>query len=213
MSVDDFKDLEDILRHFGLRFQFNQFIDLKNPPKIELAPFLLEDLEFGLTHWGTDDKEAFICEFLIVPILKEVWKRHPDLNLFSHVPIQADELKLIPDYLVSAKTRTGWKRLHSPLLLVVEAKDEKFEAGWFQALLQLVICQKINGMNEIPILAIVTTGDLWQFGKLEKECFVRHPIPLSIRKPEDLLGILDICFAECEKNARLYSDDEGQRGK
>jgi hypothetical protein len=90
---------------------------------------MLEDLEFAMTHRGAVDKEAFACEFLIVPFLKEAWKRHPDLNLFSHLSIQVNDLTAIPDYLVSVKTQTGWKDLTTPLLLVVEAKDEKFEEG------------------------------------------------------------------------------------
>ncbi len=59
---------------------------------------MLEDLEFAMTHRGAVDKEAFACEFLIVPFLKEAWKRHPDLNLFSHLSIQVNDLTAIPDY-------------------------------------------------------------------------------------------------------------------
>jgi hypothetical protein len=45
--------------------------------------------------------------------------------------------------------------LYKPLLLTVEAKNEKFDEGWTQALLQSVVCQKINGTPNIPILSIV----------------------------------------------------------
>jgi len=83
----------------------------------------------------------------------------------------------------------------------VEAKNEKFEEGWCQALLQSVVCQKINKTNKIPILSIVTTGDVWQFGKLEETSFIRHPLSASVQNTEQLLGILDILFSECEKNA------------
>ncbi len=63
-----------------------------------------------------------------------------------------------------------------------------------------------NGTNEIPILAVVSTGDLWQFGKLERDLFIRHPMPASIQKPEEVLGILDGCFAACEENAKLNGE-------
>ncbi|OQX24497.1 MAG: hypothetical protein BWK80_20565, partial [Desulfobacteraceae bacterium IS3] len=102
---------------------------------------------------------------------------------------------------VSSKSRTGYKILKKPLLLTVEAKNEKFEEGWCQALLQSVVCQKINKTNKIPILSIVTTGDVWQFGKLEETSFIRHPLSASVQNTEQLLGILDILFSECEKNA------------
>jgi hypothetical protein len=81
----------------------------------------------------------------------------------------------------------------------VEAKNEKFDEGWAQALLQSIVCQKINGTDEIPILSIVTTGDIWQFGKFEKKRFIKHPISASIQHIEELLGILDVLFSECEK--------------
>jgi len=130
--------------------------------------------------------------------LKETWKNHPKLNLFSHVQISADDVTVIPDYLLSSKDPTGYKILHTPLLLTVEAKNEEFDKGWFQALLQSVVCQKINETNEIPILSIVTTGDVWQFGKLEKQFFIKHPISSSIQSLGGLLGILNELFTECE---------------
>jgi hypothetical protein len=45
-------------------------------------------------------KEFFTSEFIIVPFLKKIWKRHPGLNLFSYVQIKVD---VVPDYLVSSK--------------------------------------------------------------------------------------------------------------
>jgi hypothetical protein len=146
-----------------------------------------------------DEQGAYVAEFIVVPFLKETWKRHPDLNLFSHLQISADNVTVIPDYLVSAKTPTGYKTLYKPLLLTVEAKNEKFDEGWTQALLQSVVCQKINGTPDIPILSIVTTGDFWQFGKFEQKLFTKNPIPASIQHVDELLGILDALFSECEE--------------
>ncbi len=50
------------------------------------------------------------------------------------------------------------------------------------------------------IISVVTTGDLGQFGKLEKQPFTKHPIPLSVQDIEALIGVLDLLFSECEKN-------------
>lgn len=68
-----------------------------------------------------------------------------------------------------------------------------------KALLQSVICQKINETDETPIFSIVTTGDLWEFGKLERQIFTRHPVPWAIQDIGGLLGILDSLFSTCEK--------------
>jgi len=198
---DDLKDVGEVLEKFGLNFRFDKFIDLKKVQGIEAESWFHEIIDFSLSNRGVDDKEFFTSEFIIVPFLREIWRRHPRLSLFSHVQIRDEERILIPDYLISSKNPTGFKKLHKPLLLTVEAKNEKFEEGWLDALLQSVVCRKINGTDEIPIFSIVTTGDVWQFGKLETATFVRHPIPASLQDTGRLLGILDMLFSECEKNA------------
>jgi len=170
---------EEILERYQLKYVATDFLNLETIPKVVPPDWFKEELHFSLTHRGTNDQEAYVTEFIVVPFLKETWKRHSNLNLFSHISISADEITVIPDYLLSAKTPTGYKTLYKPLLLTVEAKNEKFDEGWSQALLQSVICQKINGTQDIPILSIVTTGDTWQFGKLEQNLFTQNPFPAS----------------------------------
>jgi hypothetical protein len=184
-----------ILDHYHLKCQMVEFIDFDKIQPISVMDWFKEDLAFSLKNRGED--EAFSAEFIVVPFLKEVWKKHSRLNLFSHVQIKADDVIVIPDYLITAKTPTGYKKIYKPLLLTVEAKN--FDEGWTQALLQSVVCQKMNNSVEIPILSIVTTGDSWQFGKLEKNMFTRHPIAAGIQHIEELLGILNLLFSECEK--------------
>jgi hypothetical protein len=196
----DFNSAEDILENFRLTFRFDRFIAYEAAEPVQAADWFKEEIYFSLANRGEDDKEFFTSEFIIVPFLKEIWKRHPGLNLFSHVQIKADDLIAIPDYLLSSKSKTGYKVVKKPLLLTVEAKNEKFEEGWRQALLQSVICRKINNTDKIPILSIVTTGDVWQFGKLEEISFIRHPLSVSVQNIEQLLGVLDVLFSECEKN-------------
>jgi hypothetical protein len=195
----NFNQVQDILTHYHLNYQVAEFLDFNQPPLVTVPEWFRQELRFALANRGEPDKEAFACEFIIVPFLREVWKRHPRLSLFSHVQIKTDELTVIPDYLVTAKHPTGYKTIYKPLLLTVEAKNEQFEEGWTQALLQAVVCQQINGTADFPVLAMVTTGDLWQVGKLERQVFTKHPVPASLQHVEELLGILDMLFAECEK--------------
>jgi len=199
----EFKSVQEILKKFGLDYE--ESIPMIKSKRVKLPPFMLEDLQFSLIHRSHVDKEAFTCEFIIVPFLKEAWKRHPQVNLFSHVMIQADDLVAIPDYVVAARTSTGWKELEKPLLLTVEAKHEKFDEGWTQALLQAVICQKMNQTTKLPILMMVTNGEMWQFGQLAGRVFSRHALPASISDPAHLLGLLDAIFAMCEKNAEVMA--------
>jgi hypothetical protein len=194
--------MKEILERYQLHYYLNEFIDIDNIPSIEMPNFFKEEIKFALLNRGEEDKEAFTCEFIIVPFLRATWKKHPQLNLFSHVAIHADNTTIIPDYLVTAKNPTGYKSIYQPLLLTVEAKNEKFEEGWTQALLQSIICQKMNGTETIPIWSIVTTGDFWQFGKLEQRNFSRHPLPASIQDMAKLLGILEVLFSACEQTAQ-----------
>lgn len=194
-----FQDFEAVLEHYHYDFRFQPFIDFSSTTPIPAETWFKEELMFALSHRGDDDKEAFACEFLIVPFLRYVWRRHELVNLFSHVQIKADDLIFIPDYLVTGRTPTGFKRVYKPLLLTVEAKNEDFGEGWFKALLQAVVCQRLNETPDIPIVMVVTTGDVWQFGKLEQTHVIRHPLPLSIEDPDMLLGVLDVVFAGCEQ--------------
>lgn len=194
-------NFEELLEKYQLQYITDEFIDFRTIPSISMPEWFYDELHFAVTHSGESDKEAFASEFIIVPFLRAIWRRHPNLEIFSHLAINADNITVIPDYLVAVKSPTGYKALSKPLLLTVEAKDEKFHDGWQQALQQALICQKINATTETPVFAIVTTGDLWEFGKLDGRMFYKHPFPVSIQHPDEVLGVLDTLFAACEQSA------------
>ncbi len=190
---------DEVLEKFNLTYHQEPFINLEPTAKVKITSWFKEEIEFALKNRGTDDKESFMTEFVVVPCLREVWKRHPKLNLFSHPQIKTDDGIVVPDYLVSPKPAHGYKRLGKPLLLTVEAKDEDFDQGWTQAIFEAVICQKINGTPDIPIWCIVTTGDTWQFGKLFRDNFYKHPYSVSLNNLGQLLAILDELFNQCDQ--------------
>lgn len=84
-----------------------------------------------LGHVQVKMSEAAISEFLIAPVLKEVWRHYDDtLLLWSHVALTAgEEFDGYPDYLFTKRTALGMVR-EKPYLLVVEAKKDDFEGGW-----------------------------------------------------------------------------------
>ncbi len=191
---------KNLLDQYHLRYLIEEFLHFEDIAPAEVPEWFREEIKFALINRGEDDKEAFTSEFIIVPFLKETWKKHSALSLFSHVQITADDVTVIPDYLISSKDPTGYKIVHTPLLLTIEAKNENFDEGWAQALLQSVVCQKINATMTTPIYSIVTTGDFWEFGKLQQQEFIRHPVPWAIHDMSGLLGILDRLFGECEQS-------------
>lgn len=194
----NFASIKQILDTYELSYKAEKFIDINQIELMAVSDWFKAEIEFSLTHCGQEDKEAFLSEFIIVPFLKEVWKQHPALSLFSHPTLSIDDITVIPDYLLTAPDPSGYKSIYKPFLLTVEAKNEKFDEGWKQALLQAIVCQKLNATKEIPVFMIVTTGHIWEFGKLEQQLFSYYPLPLTVQDMERLLGVLNFLYQRSE---------------
>lgn len=193
-----FTHLQDVFNAYGLSYQAVKFFDALSLTPLPANEWFKAEIEFALLNRGQDDEEAFVSEFIIVPFLKEIWKKHPKLSLFSRPTLSTLDTTVIPDYLLTARHPSGYKSMYKPLLLTVEAQNEKFDEGWIQALQQAVVCQKLNENVKIPIYAIVTTGEVWEFGKLEQQLFTYHPLPLSVQDIERLLAVLDWLYQQSE---------------
>ena len=94
---------------------------------------------------GIPTSEFAICESLVYPILKEVWKHFPQFKLWSHVPLKFnDDLSGTPDYILARLSPLGTPVMEEPYLLVVEAKQDDFDWGWGQCLAAMLAAQKVN---------------------------------------------------------------------
>lgn len=60
----------------------------------------------------------------------------------------------------------------------------------------------LNEAPEIPVWGIVTTGEIWQFGKLEHGEFTRHDASFDLDPPGRLLAVLHFIFGQCDALAR-----------
>lgn len=158
-------------------------------------------------YWTSDKRwESIRKTRLIWPFLSEMEEHHPKLRVWEGVSINADATQDLvgePDFCV---TPNGFKP-QAPYCILVEAKQEDFNEGWGQALAVMKGSQIINEKQgkKMAVYGVVTTGDLWQFGKLQEEQFVIYPLgPISILKSDDTvietLTLLDIIFTECEQN-------------
>jgi len=202
MPFGEFKNINMVLEKYPLRIKREKFL----PDTIrELPDWFIENLNFALGKKQITESEFFHCEAFIYPFLQEAWKRHKKLHLWSHQSIYySDELSGEPDYLVSYIPDEVIRNIiNRPLLTVVEAKKENFTEGWGQCLAELIACQYMNDDENITIYGIVTSGELWQFGKLKGNVFTEHTLPASIDNPEKIMGILDYIFGECEKQIEV----------
>lgn len=66
----------------------------------------------------------------------------------------------------------------------------------------MIACQKLNNDELVVIYGIVSTGEFWQFGKLEGDTFTRHLASYTVDEPNKILGALDYLFAECERQIK-----------
>lgn len=79
-----------------------------------------------------------------------------------------------------------------------EAKKEDFAKDWGECLTKMIARQKINTNKDI-----VSSGLIWEFGKLENDTFTRDLLSYSISNPNQLAGLLDYLFSQCESQLSL----------
>ncbi|EDN68596.1 conserved hypothetical protein [Beggiatoa sp. PS] len=166
MSYGDFKTIDEVVDKFSLQVVSKPFIErlaleIENYPFAKIERKLQDEMSFV--------NEVTICEDIIKPILDLVAEKYSNLFVWSHVPynVEPDEgLKGEPDYLIAPKIK--YRSMALPPLCVIEAKQEKFDEGWAQALAEMVAASR-QGVK--ICYASVTTGDIWMFGQLKNGHF------------------------------------------
>ncbi len=110
-----------------------------------------------------------------------------------------------PDYLLSAALHGVTDRLlTTPLVVVIEAKKEDFTHGWGQCVAAMLACQKINADDQLPVYGIVSSGLVWEFGKLVEHTFTKHPLSYALSDPQKVYGLVESIFAACEEALLSY---------
>ncbi|MFN6000754.1 MAG: hypothetical protein ACK471_05155, partial [Dolichospermum sp.] len=165
MAFSNYKSISSVIKKFQIKYvQSNFMLEVEFPAKESFK----EELDLLFTDGVIDNSEDAICENLIYPVLKEVWKPYRSkLTLWSHEALAYDEdLSGIPDYTVAQRNSLSTIVFDKPYFLIVEAKQDKFEEGWSQCLAEMIAVQRINDDFVSDIFGIVSNGKIWQFGKL-----------------------------------------------
>ncbi|MDY7005304.1 MAG: hypothetical protein SWX82_15565 [Cyanobacteriota bacterium] len=196
MPFSNYKNIEAVAQEFKIQYIYANFV---NEINFSVNQNFIEELDFAISHLSVYSSEYAICENLIFPILKEVWKSYYDkLMLWSHRTLTYDEkLSGQPDYIVTKLNPLGRMIFDKPYFLVVEAKQDKFEEGWGQCLAELLTVQKINNNLEQTIFGIVSNGKLWEFSKLKGDVFTRNIASYNIEYLEKLFAVLNYVFQQC----------------
>jgi hypothetical protein len=131
-------------------------------------------------------------EFLVAPVLLACRELVPGaLSIYSGQRLDVDPGQGLVgecDYILALTPPVP--RLRAPLVTVLEAKRGDIELGLGQCVAQMVGARLFNeraGATPGPVYGAVTTGEAWQFLRLEGTAVTLHPQRLFI---DNLGGIL-----------------------
>ncbi len=110
-------------------------------------------------------------EFLVAPILGAIKKYlKPQISLFSGIECNVEtELGLngFCDFTIDHSTQQFF--IESPVIALVEAKNDNLKSPWATCIAEMVAAQSFNQRqgNEITkTYGVITTGTVWQFLEL-----------------------------------------------
>ncbi len=197
MSFSSYKNIRSVIKKFNLTYQEDNYII---PQNLAISDYLRGEIEFSLRELVLENSELAICENLIYPILKEIWKNYylEDYMLWSHEALEYDEdLSGVPDYTIAQRSPQGKVIFDRPYLVIVEAKKDNFTEGWGECAAEMVAAQKINETPEQTLFGIVSNGKSWEFGKLSLDRFIKNIKSYYISDLDELFGAINYVFDQC----------------
>ncbi|MEG4959016.1 MULTISPECIES: hypothetical protein [unclassified Microcoleus] len=203
MPFSAYKTVGSVLKEFQITYTESNFIV---ETEFHVSDYFREDLEFTMREGVVDNSKFAICENLIYPVLKEVWKRYySGFVLWSHQSLTYDQyLSGFPEYILAKRSSLGKVVFEQPYFLLVEAKQDNFENGWAQCLAEMIAAQRLNENSEQDVFGIVSNGGVWQLGKLKSNVFTRNQTFYTIQELDRLFAAINYVFQQCE----LLLDDE-----
>src|SRR5262249_7549363 len=169
MPYADFT-LETVEPAFGLTIQPGELFPGLNP--IAVSPWLQETLDRGRAFAALVSEKAR-SEILVVPVLLAAQEfATTEMSLYSGQRLDVDPARGLAgecDYILALAPPLP--RLRAPIIVVLEAKKADVEAGLGQCVAQMVGLQLFNeraGEPPRPISGCVTSGEVWQFLRLQE---------------------------------------------
>ncbi len=198
MSFNRYKNIGQVLKEYSIFAQEKDF--LQEQPMV-IREIFKEELAFSLREFVIGESEYAVCETIIFPVLREVYRSYRDkFTLWSHKTITYNEqLSGQPDYLLAKRSPLGKEVFEQPFFVAVEAKKDDFMQGWGQCLAEMIAIQKINKLpEEQTVFGIVSNGQVWQFGQLTQACFTKNIQVYIIQELDKLFAAINYIFQECE---------------
>jgi hypothetical protein len=201
MSFTNYKTLSQVAQEFQLSYQEQNFVE---PITFKINDYIRAELQFNLKELVVDSSEYALCENIIYPILREIWKTYKnDFMLWSHHPLESNgELSGTPDYLIAKRSALGKIVFEHPYFIIVEAKKDNFSEGWGQCAAELVAIQKLNNNLNQSLFGIVTNAERWEFAKLQHSIFTKNINGFHIENLDDLFSAINYLFLESQKQLK-----------
>ena len=160
-------------------------------PSAHLATTLERNVPLAVSLATEKAKSELIVAQVLVELREQLERR---ISFFSGIEFNVDResgLIGICDFLISLSA--GLTLVEAPVIIVVEAKNDKLESGFGQCVAEMVAAQRFNAQkaNDIPrVYGVITTGLDWLFLRLERQQLQIDLVPYQIARCDKILGIL-----------------------
>jgi hypothetical protein len=199
VAFGDFKSLAEVATAYRITVRPDPFVQ---PATLTVDEGFRRRLEFDRLNAPVKASELAVSDFLIAPILKELWRVYSDaLMIWSHVQL-GDQLPLkgYPDYFFTKRSPLG-PFLDQPYALFIEAKKDDFEAAWGQCVAAMIAAQQMNQRPTQTIFGSVSSGEVWYMAKLESATLFQDPRVFTITRLDELFAALNFLFQQAKAQA------------
>lgn len=197
MSFSSYKRLGETVKEFQIQYTKTNFVQEVD---LSISNYFREDLKLMMEEGVVDNSEFAICQNLIYPVLKEVWKCYrTNFLLWTQQYLNCDpNLSGFPEYILARRSPLGNVVFDKPYFILVEAKQDNFDAAWGQCLAEMIAAQRLNGDFKVVVFGITSNGDRWQIGKLEDTFFTLNSTFYTIQDLDRLFAAVNYVFQQCE---------------
>ena len=183
--------IQELRKKFGIQDRRVKLFE--NIEAIEQSSWLKETLEMSKHVSLLSEKSK--SELQVTPVLMEILKRNNySISMFSGILLNVNESEGLSgecDFIISL--RGDSYELESPVISLVEAKDDDISLGIPQCIAQMIAAFQYyqnEGKSVDTIFGCVTTGADWQFLKLNNNVVYINNELYYIKEISNLLGVM-----------------------
>ncbi|MFW5664875.1 MAG: hypothetical protein ACOC07_13865 [Coleofasciculus sp.] len=173
-------DTDEILAEFGYKFERQRLHLPKTTREIEYLSELQQQLEDTIPY-VTLSSETAKREILIAPVLARVAVMCRRLLRIEYPFKVNEQLQGNLDYFIESEMG----------LIVIEAKRDDLTRGFTQLAVELIALAMLQESPQV-LYGVVTIGELWVFGKLERSTLTIIRDIGSYTLPDDLRELVKI---------------------